>query len=98
MNVGSGCLNTAVEPRLPEVAAEIDTLRSASHALSSTVSDMIERLSPVLRPIPTCDGAEGGGCTPEAMLCPVAETIRTLRRNLENDIHRLNALAARIEL
>ena len=85
--------STDARPR-GEVDIELATFEKATHELGSRISQLGDRLQPILR----ADGLKEAGATPEAPLTTLASAIRARRKEVDQAIALLSSITERLEL
>lgn len=89
--------NIACTKAQPQVHDQLDLTRANAERLEKTIYELEERLAPILRqqmPVPE------NGCdrTPEPVLVPIADSLRSTSRGLDNCISRLRSIIERTEV
>ncbi len=83
-------------PRDSGVQAELDDLRQAVHVHTEMLTQLANRLQPVM--LDASPATEGNTRTPDRNVCGVGESIRTIRREIEGLTQGLREITRRVDL
>lgn len=86
------------ETKAPEVFGELDKLDQAVEMLAVVSDKLSERLQPVRRQTGTLNGANSATQAPQAILCGVADLIRTRRESVERYTAQLQQALSELEI